>query len=554
MRRHATVDGLTVQAIAGTHVVLLGLNLQAAARAGVLGFAIHRSDHTEGRAGFLENFLLFADNDTGPTPPHSSERNPFQAFVWGDYSAKPEHDYTYAVTAMRGAPGNLQPGPSVAVAVSTESQDDGTHAVYFNRGVAASQAYARRFENKAPAKVANREAFKWLSRGLEEGLLAFIGQARDARHGLRAAMYQFTYEPVLQAFRLAADAGADVKILYDAVPGEDTAEKNPPAVAAAGLDPIARQRTKISIAHNKFIVLLRDGKPVEVWTGSTNITEGGVFGHANVGHVVRDGRIAARYLDYYKRLEPDPAKDVLAPLNDAAVKIPAGRPRRNSKTAIFSPRSTIDALDWYVQLASKAEQGVFLTAAFGLGVEIKPVFEGDRPFLRYLLLDTERGDIEAVRRDPDNLVTAGGFIGRAGFRQWIAERTTGLNGHVQFVHLKFMLIDPLTDDPTIITGSANWSDESSKKNDENVLVIRGDKRLADIYLGEFMRLFDHYRLRGKSKAKPVQLEPGPAAGARERGALHLRPDDDWADPFYAAGSAPAKERLLFGQPSSGRGG
>lgn len=550
MRNHATGGGLTVQTIAGTHVVLLGLNLDDGARDGVLGFAIERTDHTEGERGFLENLLLFAANDIGPAPAHSSERNPFQAFVWGDYTAKPEHDYTYAVTAMRGTPGSLQPGPSASVSVSTESQDDGVHAVYFNRGVAASQAYARRFENQAPDKVANREAYKWLSRGLEEGLLAFIGQAKDARHALRAAVYEFEYQPVLQAFRVAADAGADVKILYDAVPKASTATDNPAAIEAAGLTALAKPRTKVSIAHNKFIVLLRDGKPSEVWTGSTNITEGGIFGHANVGHIVRDARIAAKYLDYWQRLEDDPAKPALAALNDAAVKLPAGLPRRRSKTAVFSPRSTQDALDWYVELAGKAKQGVLLTAAFGLGKEVAPVFAGDRPFLRYLLLDTERGNIEAVRRDPDNLVTAGGFVGKGGWHQWIAERTSGLNGHVQFIHLKFMLIDPLTDDPTVITGSANWSDESAKANDENMLVIRGDTRLADIYLGEFMRLFDHYRLRGKAKAKPAQLEPGPAAGVRERGALHLRPAADWSDPFYAAGSPPAKERLLFGQPAA----
>jgi phosphatidylserine/phosphatidylglycerophosphate/cardiolipin synthase-like enzyme len=45
-----------------------------------------------------------------------------------------------------------------------------------------------------------------------------------------------------------------------------------------------------------------------------------------------------------------------------------------------------------------------------------------------------------------------------------------------------MLVDPLCDDPLIITGSANFSDASTTKNDENMLVIRGDTRVADIYL------------------------------------------------------------------------
>ena len=43
--------GLTVQAVAGTHTVLLGFDLDDPA--GCLGFAIHRTDHTEGEARWL---------------------------------------------------------------------------------------------------------------------------------------------------------------------------------------------------------------------------------------------------------------------------------------------------------------------------------------------------------------------------------------------------------------------------------------------------------------------------------------------------------------------
>jgi len=48
MRSRNTTSGLTVQAIAGTHCVLLGFDLDDPARC--LGFAIHRNDHTEAEA------------------------------------------------------------------------------------------------------------------------------------------------------------------------------------------------------------------------------------------------------------------------------------------------------------------------------------------------------------------------------------------------------------------------------------------------------------------------------------------------------------------------
>jgi phosphatidylserine/phosphatidylglycerophosphate/cardiolipin synthase-like enzyme len=47
----------------------------------------------------------------------------------------------------------------------------------------------------------------------------------------------------------------------------------------------------------------------------------------------------------------------------------------------------------------------------------------------------------------------------------------------------------------VVTGSANFSTASTNKNDENMLVIRGNTRVADIYLGEFMRIYNHLSFR-----------------------------------------------------------
>jgi len=66
---------------------------------------------------------------------------------------------------------------------------------------------------------------------------------------------------------------------------------------------------------------------------------------------------------------------------------------------------------------------------------------------------------------------------------------------VQYIHTKFMLVDPLGPDPIVVTGSANFSAASTTDNDENMLVIRGNRRVADVYLGEYMRLWNHYAFR-----------------------------------------------------------
>lgn len=536
-----------MHAIAGSSVVLLGIDIAERQVSGLLGFAIERTDHLEGERYWLPNFLLFEVNDKGSRSDHSSVRNPFQEFLWGDYTAKPQHTYTYRVVAMYGRAGALDAGPEVSVRIATASEHSPLGAVYFNRGFSVAQRYVERFGDRPPNRVPYGEAYKWLSRGLAEGLLAFIGRANSPSWGLRAALYEFSYQPVLDAFRIAADSGADVRIVYDnskAAPGE----RNVAAVQAAGIADLTTPRTNTSrIPHNKFIVLLRNGAPVEVWTGSTNITEGGIFGHSNVGHVVRDARVAKSFYDYWRQLSVDPAVAQLRRWVDRNTPTPVRKPQANSVRTLFSPRSDIRMLEWYAKLMDEARDSVFLTAAFGVNEVLRRVFEKDVDYLRYLLLEREDETIETINRDPDNRVVSGGFIGdRDGWHQWLAESPTGLNEHVKFIHTKYMLIDPLGNDPIVITGSANFSNASVRDNDENMLVFRGNTHLADLYLGEFMRLFTHFRFRGKTKTPPNEPAPSPVVrGGPKYTKLYLRDSDEWAQRFFVPGSPELKERKLF---------
>lgn len=57
-------------------------------------------------------------------------------------------------------------------------------------------------------------------------------------------------------------------------------------------------------------------------------------------------------------------------------------------------------------------------------------------------------------------------------------------------------------------------DQSLRQTRHGSVVIRGDKRVADLYLTEFMRLFNHYRLRAKAKSpktrRHLDMKPRPA--------------------------------------------
>ena len=129
MRDKLTKSGLTVHAVAGTHVVLLGLDLSPARRKGCLGFAIQRHDHTEDETYWLRGMKTFEATDPGlgPGGTASSREHPFQTFQWADYSAKPGHDYTYTVLPLRGKPEALTEGAPVSVSVQTEAEAGDPH-------------------------------------------------------------------------------------------------------------------------------------------------------------------------------------------------------------------------------------------------------------------------------------------------------------------------------------------------------------------------------------------------------------------------------------------
>jgi phosphatidylserine/phosphatidylglycerophosphate/cardiolipin synthase-like enzyme len=193
------------------------------------------------------------------------------------------------------------------------------------------------------------------------------------------------------------------------------------------------------------------------------------------------------------------------------------------------------ALEWYAERMDAAETSLVLTAAFGINELIERVLEEDKDYLRYVLLERRDEDMDVLSRDPDNRFAVGATYGETPLGNLLAERLTGLNRHVLYIHTKYALIDPLSDDPLIITGSANFSDASTKSNDENMLVIRGDTRVADIYLSEFMRMFNHFFARNL-----VREQEDPTTS----GQWHLSPNDSWRVDHYRDGPQ-QKERLYF---------
>ncbi|MFO1452537.1 MAG: phospholipase D-like domain-containing protein, partial [Opitutaceae bacterium] len=525
----------------------------------LMGFAIRRSEYDG--AAKVESYTMrsikrFRNKDKGlpPGTPVPTDEHPLQTFQWGDYTAKPGRQYEYQIVPVYGTPKLLRPDAATAVAltVTTELEAGSAaaavangirHDIYTNRGVIGSQAYAREFDNLDPdPNDPESPAMKWLSRGLFEGLMRFISLAKDHRYQLRAALYEFHYQPVANAFAKQVEAGADVKIVYD----DESSYKveNRTTIANAGLDAmkavIPRTVTE-GIRHNKFIVLVEKGRAIAVWTGSTNISPGGIFGHSNVGHIVWDTDVATQYLAYWDRLAANTTPRKLRAPNKAASPLPTGKTPKNSVVPVFSARDgdeSTETLKWYAERMSEAKRIVCFTVAFNLDKVFQSVIAQDNDVLRYIVKDDDLGQGEIIGQDRDVLFAAGGYLGENWLANFRAERDNPLNSN-DYIHTKFLLIDPLGDDPLVVTGSANFSNPSQRVNDENMLVIRGDTRVADIYFGEFMRIFDHHYARYLVKKLRNLDQSDPNAGY-----LKEKPED-WLTSHFAKGGYKEKRRKYF---------
>ncbi|NOT37194.1 MAG: hypothetical protein HOP11_07430 [Saprospiraceae bacterium] len=535
-------NGYIIYAVAGTNTISFAIDFRKANTKGLLGFAIERVNQFTGERKFLDGFKVFKDVIKNPTPGLvvSTHKFPVQSFVWDDFGCYHNTSYTYYFFPVKGDPKNLKYESKIELSIRTEPlYAKGESDVFFNRGVASSQVYSNKFFNLAPDKMTNEEmkakALSWLSRDLDNAILKFIENTKKGE-SLLGCFYEFHYAPVVEAFAQAIKRGAKVQIIVDAKENGDGDKEDFPrvenlnAIKEAGI-PLTKSKGIIfqrkarpsAIQHNKFIVLLdKNKKAKEVWTGSTNISMGGIHGQTNVGHWIRNKSVSEKFSKYWELLKSDPGgkkgedrstimkknekfriavEDLQANIDfNSWDQIPKGM------TSVFSPRSGRSMLEMYARMFDKAESLSCITLAFGINEVFKEYLKDNTSsdHLSFMLL--EKPDKKGTRSEKpfininasQNVYKSFGAAFDDELYNWTKEITTrhlGLNVHVAFVHSKFMLIDPLGSDPIVVTGSANFSEPSTNENDENMVIIRGDKRVADIYYTEFNRLFNHYYFR-----------------------------------------------------------
>ena len=376
---------------------------------------------------------------------------------------------------------------------------------------------------------------------------------------------------------------------------EDADSENRAALKAAGVTVIDRILGKGSIPHNKFMVLSENGTPAAVLSGSTNWTSTGLCTQTNNALVIESKDVAQRYLNIWNALKADvdaaggDQKKLQSPTlrgsnhknNDTSISQPIKlddgvtvevmfSPNTN-KTLASPPKEVPNDMKRVFDLVAAAKQAV-LFLAFDPGNNSildaagKALARNPDLFVRGALTSPQRASnfSEALHQggaadqgddssqpgvtvvgepgkpkkkgeklpspEPDfRAVPAGAITKNDVFGAWEAELA---KFGFAIIHNKIVVIDPFSDNCTVVTGSHNLGFRASHNNDENMLIIRGHRGLAEAYACHVLDLYDHYAFR-------FLLNKHPDTFGRP-----LQPDPSWQE-RYIVGKDEKSPELRF---------
>jgi phosphatidylserine/phosphatidylglycerophosphate/cardiolipin synthase-like enzyme len=222
----------------------------------------------------------------------------------------------------------------------------------------------------------------------------------------------------------------------------------------AGIE--VRDDGRSALMHNKFWIF--DGQIV--WTGSTNITENGVFRNNNNVIVIYSPQVAAAFETEFAEMW----EGRFGPRSPSKIEKQALQVKSTTVDVLFAAED--DVISHLLPLVESAQQSIrFMAFSFThdalqsamlaraqAGVDVKGIFEARASETEYSALPPMFCAGLDVRQD----------------------------GNPGALHHKVVVID----NRILITGSLNFSDNADGSNDENVVVI-ANSRIAGRYLKEF---------------------------------------------------------------------
>jgi phosphatidylserine/phosphatidylglycerophosphate/cardiolipin synthase-like enzyme len=489
------------------------------------GFMLEAKDVTTGETRILNNRIPpRAGTGVVPADGIASDQSPILRCIWTDHGVEKADSVQYRVTPMaRSGAGyrTLRGSASAWTPPVTPLAEVGDGlSVYFNRGTIMSQIVSRfvgrdinvaslkRF--KARLSTPGFPARRYLSGDARHELLTFLADADRRGNEIFAALYEINDQELIDALKafggrgnVLVGNGSSTKVgVVDELGGAEL------TVHERDLSKAGRSSPSV---HNKFVVerVPGTGAALRVLTGSTNWTTTGLCTQLNNVLVVERPAIAERFLDQWNRLVA--AGDEMTDRDHNAEWTTDG-----PVSVGFSATPSQQEFEPVRSLIQEAKDGLFF-------LMFTP---GQSPLLNDLLDRSQgevgpyvRGVVSEVRETANGtIIESGARVIRRGeekqFRDstllpsgvpqdnlpsWAREEYTrrmffpaGLNA---IVHSKVIVVDPFSHDCAVITGSHNFSVSASKNNDENLVIVRGNRALAQAYAVHIQGVYDHYSWR-----------------------------------------------------------
>ena len=298
--------------------------------------------------------------------------------------------------------------------------------------------------------------------GSIEGRL--IEKINAAQSSIHIVSFEFDLTRVAEALIAAKQRGVDVRWVTDDEHGLE-ADGEPghgqfDMLENAGIE--VRSDTRSALMHNKFWIF--DGQVL--WTGSTNITENGIFRQDNNTIVIQSAALAAIYEREFQEMW-------------------------NGQFGPTSP-STLD--EQITNVNGSQIVVVFTSEDPALEQAIVPLVKSAKQSVRFMTFSfTDFPLAEAMIERSKNGVDVSGVFERVGSDTEASELKTLIcadvparrDGNPSFLHHKVIVID----ERIVVTGSMNYSTNAEESNDENVIII-DNAEIARLYTQEFERVWN----------------------------------------------------------------
>ena len=528
----------TIKLVAAAHnndtVTLIGWDWNRGVKIDTcLGFSLTRIN-AKGDREIITTKLPFDGQDNKDWKSQPSTVWPIQRKWWIDFTGQPGETYTYEIQALEGTFDNLKPMNGLVITtnpVTLTTKVDATFEVAFTRGILSTQWLAHMIGIGADGQPdfqklidaledynnPNNVIRKTLMANVPAMLMAPItecasdgGHVFDALYELSANQLVDFLRKNLQYFSLIlGNTGADDltnaparKALHD-----DKADIHDRTIGAWG------------IPHNKFQVKCDKNKvPTDVTTGSTNWTNTGMGCQSNMVARIRNAQVAANFMDYWNRLLADNSQQSLAfrqrnaqgyapiTLSDGTVIETYFQPSMDSKVKPKTPPVPLSPFLTRVKSLMEGAKDVLVGEVFYPGNPsvvqwMADIWNSNAKLYQFMTVSTYDAliGVKTKRRKGRQPLFTLATGREQDFADFIKELLKLPDAHA-ITHGKIIVIDPWGDKPVVIFGSDNLGAKASYGNDENGVIVIGNKKLAQFVFVNMVDINKHFQSRAAARA------------------------------------------------------